>query len=169
MRLPPFSALRDPSLADDSALDPRFRVIEEYVGSLYGEARRLQAALAQLQGVPQFPPGAPPQREPDEFPYPDAPGSELESGDTTGQVPIWNNDEQTWEAGSLDTVYVLRTGDTGLTGDFVTTGQFRADAGLGVGNAAAATAMGTVIGAVELFDTAGASIGFLAIYDTFTP
>lgn len=39
---------------------------------------------------------------------------------------------------------------------------------LAVNNSVAATTLGTVIGAVELFDTAGASIGKVALYDNIT-
>ena len=45
---------------------------------------------------------------------------------------------------------------------------FLAGAGIGVGNSAAATTPGTVTDRIEVFDAAGASLGFLAVYDTIT-
>lgn len=50
----------------------------------------------------------------------------------------------------------------------VTTGQVRATTGLGVGNSAAATTLGTVVKKMEVFSAAGASLGFVAIYDAIT-
>lgn len=46
--------------------------------------------------------------------------------------------------------------------------KFLATAGLGVGNSAAATTPGTVTDRIEVFDDTGASIGFIAVYDTIT-
>ena len=40
--------------------------------------------------------------------------------------------------------------------------------GLGVGNSAAATTLGSVTDRIEVFDAAGASLGFLAVYDAIT-
>lgn len=50
----------------------------------------------------------------------------------------------------------------------VTTGKVLTTAGLGVGNSAAATTPGTVQAKVEVFDAAGVSIGFVAVYDAIT-
>lgn len=47
-----------------------------------------------------------------------------------------------------------------LSGD-----KFVANAGLGVGNSAAATTLGSVAKKMEVFDAAGASLGFVPIYD----
>lgn len=41
-------------------------------------------------------------------------------------------------------------------------------AGLGVGNSAAATTLGSVVKKMEVFDAAGASLGFVPIYNTIT-
>lgn len=41
-------------------------------------------------------------------------------------------------------------------------------AGLGVGNSAAATTPGAVVRKIEIFDAAGASLGFIAVYDAIT-
>jgi hypothetical protein len=43
-----------------------------------------------------------------------------------------------------------------------------ANAGLGVGNSAAATTPGTVTKKMEVFDASGASLGFVPIYDAIT-
>lgn len=47
-------------------------------------------------------------------------------------------------------------------------GKVLATDGLGVGNSAAATTLGTVARKVELFNAAGASIGFVPLYDAIT-
>lgn len=49
-----------------------------------------------------------------------------------------------------------------VTGKALTTG------GLGVGNSAAATTPGTVVKKIEVFDAAGASLGFIAVYNAIT-
>ncbi len=60
---------------------------------------------------------------------------------------------------SVTKLAILNTGDTAAAGKILTTG------GLGVGNSAAATVPGTVTRKMEVFDAAGASLGFIAIYD----
>jgi hypothetical protein len=47
-------------------------------------------------------------------------------------------------------------------------GKFTAAAGIGVGNSAAATTPGTVVKKMEVFDAAGASLGFIPIYNAIT-
>ena len=39
---------------------------------------------------------------------------------------------------------------------------------LGVGNSASATALGSVTDKIEVFDDAGASLGFFPVYDAIT-
>jgi hypothetical protein len=46
-------------------------------------------------------------------------------------------------------------------------GKFRC-ADLGVGNSAAATTLGTVTKKIQIFDAAGASLGYIAVYDAIT-
>lgn len=46
--------------------------------------------------------------------------------------------------------------------------KFVTAVGLGVGNSAAATTLGTVTKKMEVFDASGASLGFVAIYDAIT-
>ena len=55
-------------------------------------------------------------------------------------------------------------------GVFVVTygGKALASGGIGVGNSAAASALGTVTKKMEVFDAAGASLGFVPIYDAIT-
>ncbi len=49
-----------------------------------------------------------------------------------------------------------------------TPGKLTATTGLGVGNSAAGTTLGTVVKKMEVFDASGASLGFIAIYDAIT-
>ena len=49
-----------------------------------------------------------------------------------------------------------------------TDGKLIADDGIGVGNSAAATTLGSVAKKIEVFDAAGASLGYLAVYDAIT-
>ena len=48
------------------------------------------------------------------------------------------------------------------------TGKLTATSGLGVGNSAAATTLGSVAKKMEIFDASGNSLGFIAIYDAIT-
>lgn len=48
------------------------------------------------------------------------------------------------------------------------TGKILGTAGLGVGNSAAATTLGTVVKKIEVFDASGVSLGFLPVYDAIT-
>jgi hypothetical protein len=54
------------------------------------------------------------------------------------------------------------------TGLINTPVKLTADAGIGVGNSAAASALGTVVKKMEVFDAAGASLGFVPIYNSIT-
>ena len=47
-------------------------------------------------------------------------------------------------------------------------GNVRIAGNLGVGNSAAATSLGTVTKKIEIFDAAGASLGFIPVYDSIT-
>lgn len=49
--------------------------------------------------------------------------------------------------------------------DLLAAGKVLASGGLGVGNSAAGNTPGNVVKAIEVFDAAGASLGFLAVYD----
>lgn len=59
-------------------------------------------------------------------------------------------------------------GTTTFPGTVTITGKVQATAGLGVGNSAAATTPGNVVKKMEVFNAAGASLGFVAIYDAIT-
>lgn len=48
------------------------------------------------------------------------------------------------------------------------TGKILGTAGLGVGNSAAATTLGTVVKKIEVFDASGVSLGFIPVYDAIT-
>ena len=49
-----------------------------------------------------------------------------------------------------------------------TPGKLTATTGLGVGNSAAATTLGSVTKKMEVFDASGTSLGFVPIYDAIT-
>ncbi len=115
MRLPPFSALRDPAGAADETLDPRFRALEEFSGGVYGELQRLNNSVAQLAALPQLPPGSPPQDEPSEFPPPDYPGSDVQPGDNDLDGLEWDEAQQEWVPFDIRGTFVLKAGDT-MTG-----------------------------------------------------
>lgn len=53
-------------------------------------------------------------------------------------------------------------------GRVYTGGKFTATGGLGVGNSASATTPGSVTKKIEVFNAAGASLGYLAVYDAIT-
>jgi hypothetical protein len=63
-------------------------------------------------------------------------------------------------AGALDTNLRRDTANILKTDD-----KFIAELGIGVGNSAAATTLGTVTDKIEVFDTSGNSLGFLPVYD----
>lgn len=48
------------------------------------------------------------------------------------------------------------------------TGKMVATAGLGVGNSASATVLGSVVKKVQIFDASGNSLGYVAVYDAIT-
>ncbi len=56
----------------------------------------------------------------------------------------------------------------GDSGDQSLHGKLLAGNGIGVGNSAAASSLGTVTDKIEVFDAAGASLGFLPVYDAIT-
>ena len=62
---------------------------------------------------------------------------------------------------------VLATAPTFPT-TIAVTGKALTTAGLGVGNSAAATTLGTVTKKIEVFDAAGVSLGFVPVYDAIT-
>jgi len=55
-----------------------------------------------------------------------------------------------------------------VVGDIKASTKIAAVQGLGVGNSANATTPGTVTKKIEIFDVAGASLGFIAVYDAIT-
>lgn len=54
------------------------------------------------------------------------------------------------------------------TGNILVDSKVLATAGLGVGNSASASTPGTVVNKIEVFDASGASLGFIAVYDSIT-
>lgn len=87
------------------------------------------------------------------------------SGDAQRRWAVDTDGLMEWGPGSggRDT-YLYRPGANVLR----TFGKFLADGGLGVGNSATATTLGTLSRKMEVFDNNGNSIGFVPIYTTIT-
>ncbi len=83
---------------------------------------------------------------------------DLETATATGSGMI------TFGDGTTSDVSVWRSAATTLK----TGGKFLATGGLGVGNSAVATTPGTVTRKIEVFDAAGASLGFVPVYNAIT-
>lgn len=66
----------------------------------------------------------------------------------------------------------IRFRDSGVGGTelarITSAGKMLASGGIGVGNSAAGSTLGTVVKKIEVFDAAGASLGYLAVYDAIT-
>lgn len=82
---------------------------------------------------------------------------------TVGQLAVADLSTAKTGTGSI----VLATAPTFPT-TIAVTGKALTTAGLGVGNSASATTLGTVVKKMEIFDAAGSSLGFIAIYDAIT-
>lgn len=66
---------------------------------------------------------------------------------------------------AMDSMYFGRTTTNVLR---VNGGKLTADNGLGVGNSAAATTLGSVVKKTQVFDAVGTSLGYVPIYDNIT-
>jgi urocanate hydratase len=55
-----------------------------------------------------------------------------------------------------------------VTTNAIVTGKVLTTAGLGVGNSASATTLGTVVKKIQVFDASGVSLGYLPVYDAIT-
>ena len=77
----------------------------------------------------------------------------------------WGSTNDTTEVNRLG--QIVSANPTG-TLDRTFQGKVRAARGIGVGNSAAARRLGAVTRKMEVFDAAGASLGFVAIYDSIT-
>ena len=86
------------------------------------------------------------------------------SGDAYPRLQIFSNGDLYWGTGSQtpDCSLGRRAANILNTPDRLEVGT------LGVGNSAAATTPGNVVKKVEIFDDAGNSLGFLAVYDAIT-
>lgn len=73
-------------------------------------------------------------------------------------------------SGAGSKIFQILGGASGTTSYFkvLKGGKAIATVGLGVGNSAAATTLGSVTKKMEVFDAAGASLGFVPIYDAIT-
>ena len=84
---------------------------------------------------------------------------------------VLGTDVQRWTAGvePVSGEYRVCPENNALTGAqglrISPDGKLKAQGGLGVGNAAAATTLGNIVGKTEVFDVEGNSLGFLPIYD----
>ncbi len=87
------------------------------------------------------------------------------TGDTVARYAIRNNGGIMAGNGSTaaDTHLVRLNG-----GKWYTSGMMIALVGLGVGNSAAATTPGSVVKKIQIFDAAGASLGYIAVYNAIT-
>jgi hypothetical protein len=63
---------------------------------------------------------------------------------------------------------VSASADISAGGDMRATGKVVATDGLAVGNSASATTPGSVVGKTQVFDAAGVSLGYVAIFDTIS-
>lgn len=64
--------------------------------------------------------------------------------------------------------FLRTTGKFQADTELHTNGKVTANAGLGVGNSAGGTALGSVIKKIQVFDESGNSLGFLPVYNTIT-
>jgi len=87
------------------------------------------------------------------------------NGEPVGRFYIYGNGKIWFGSGTgaMDT-NLYRLGASLLRTD----DKFLAAAGIGVGNSAAGTTLGSVIKKIEVFDATGASLGFLPVYDAIT-
>lgn len=89
----------------------------------------------------------------------------LVTADTFDRFRILSSGAHEWGSGSgARDVTLYRNAANQLKTD----DKFLATAGIGVGNSAAATTLGTVTRKIEVFDASGASIGFVPVYDAIT-
>lgn len=68
----------------------------------------------------------------------------------------------------INTTDLTATGDGAFNGELRAVGKVVAEDGLAVGNSAAATTPGTVVNKIEVFDAAGVSLGFVAVFDSIS-
>lgn len=73
-----------------------------------------------------------------------------------------------WNKGADNVADFYSTGGGSLVASVTASGKVLATGGVGVGNSAAATTPGAVVKKMEIFDANGASLGFIAIYNSIT-
>ena len=89
-------------------------------------------------------------------------------GNPEGHLQLVNG-ANAWSLAFTHDTSQLTVRDIANSVDYLTlTGGVAAVPKLGVGNSAAATTPGTVVNKIEVFDAAGASLGFIAVYDAIT-
>jgi len=86
------------------------------------------------------------------------------AGDTNDRFKLFNTGVMQWGSGSspLDCSLHRRAANILNTPDRLEVGT------LGVGNSAAGSTLGNVVKKIEVFDNAGNSLGFLAVYDSIS-
>lgn len=86
------------------------------------------------------------------------------TGETAARWAAFGDGKQEWGDGATRDTNLYRSAANVLKTD----DKLVAAAGIGVGNSAAATTPGTVTRKIEVFDAAGASLGFIPVYDAIT-
>jgi hypothetical protein len=69
---------------------------------------------------------------------------------------------------TFEQIIPLTSGAQIFAGNKTVTGKVMATAGIGVGNSAAATTLGSVVKKIEVFDASGNPLGFIPVYDSIT-
>lgn len=89
-------------------------------------------------------------------------------GDANARFQIGSNGTLRWGPGGGTAIgdCLLQRSAAGILN--LLNGKLTATNGLGVGNSAAATVLGAVVKKMQIFDAAGASLGFIPIYDAIT-
>lgn len=90
-----------------------------------------------------------------------------QTGNAQAQLQVNADGAMEWGDGTNARDTILKRLGANLLGTD-TGDKFVATAGLGVGNSAAATTLGTVVKKIEVFDQAGTSLGFVPVYNSIT-
>jgi hypothetical protein len=88
-------------------------------------------------------------------------------GEVGERLRVLGNGQMLWSDGTAfgaSDTNLYRTG----AGRLHTDGKLTAFAGIGVGNSAAGTSLGSVTKKIEIFDSGGNSLGYLPVYDAIT-
>lgn len=86
------------------------------------------------------------------------------TGDSTNRFALETDGRMKWGDGTTQDVLLYRRAADQLKTD----DKFLAALGIGVGNSAAGSSLGTVTKKIEVFDASGTSLGFVPVYDAIT-